>query len=83
MEVSKVGRRGQITLPRDVRQALGVTQGDHVAFVRQGEGFVVQALTKTLADMRGSVPVSGPQDWDEVREKAKVSRSSRPAGSND
>lgn len=79
MEVSKVGRRGQITLPRDVRRALGVTEGDRVAFVRRGDEYVVQALTKTLLDMRGSVAVSGPQNWDAVREETKAARAARMA----
>jgi len=61
MEVSKVGRRGQITLSRDVRRALGVPEGDRVAFIRRGDGYVVQALTKTLLDMRGSVAVGAPR----------------------
>ena len=77
MEVSKVGRRGQITLPRDVRRAMGVTEGDRVAFVRRGDEYVVQALTKTLFDMRGSVAVSGPQDWDAVREETKTALAAR------
>jgi len=67
MLVTKVGRKGQITVPKEIRQCLRIEEGDRVAFVRRGEEVVLQPLTRTLLDLRGSVPVSGPQDFDEIR----------------
>ena len=67
MIVSKVGRRGQITLPRAIRRRLNLQEGDRVAFVSRGEEIVLQPLTRTLLDLRGSVPVSEPQDFDAIR----------------
>jgi AbrB family looped-hinge helix DNA binding protein len=67
MTISKVGRRGQVTLPRNVRRWLNVREGDHVAFVRLDGGVVLLPLTKTLLDLRGSVPVAGPQDFAAIR----------------
>lgn len=83
MEISKVGRRGQITLPRDVRRTLGISEGDRVVFVQQGSEFVVKALSKTLVDMRGSVPVPRQQDWEAVREVVKEKRAARQVGTRD
>jgi AbrB family looped-hinge helix DNA binding protein len=65
--VSKVGRRGQITLPRAIRRRFNLQEGDRVAFVSRGEEIVLQPLTRTLLDLRGSVPVSEPQDFDAIR----------------
>lgn len=67
MTVSKVGRRGQVTLPRTVRRWLNVREGDHVAFIRLDDGIILLPLTQTLLDLRGSVPVAGPQDFAAIR----------------
>lgn len=67
MIVSKVGRRGQMTVPRTVRTWLNLQEGDRVAFVRRGSEVVLQPLTATLLDFRGSIPVSEPQDFAAIR----------------
>lgn len=69
MIVSKVGRRGQITLPRAIRHRLNLQEGDRVAWLSKGEEVVLQPLTRTLLDLRGSVPVSEPQDFDAIRRR--------------
>ena len=67
MIIRKVGRRGQITLPQAIRRRLNLQEGDRVAFVSRGEEVVLLPLTRTLLDLRGSVPVSEPQDFDAIR----------------
>jgi len=37
VENAKVLPKGQITLPRDVRQSLGLGEGDRVTFILQGD----------------------------------------------
>ena len=69
MVVSKVGRRGQITLPLAVRNPLNLKEGDHIAFVQKGDEVILQPLTKRLLDLRGTVAVSGPQDFSAIRER--------------
>jgi len=67
MNIRKVGRRGQITLPKAIRRQLQLQEGGHVAFVIRGEEVVLQPLTRTLLDLRDSVPASEPQDFDAIR----------------
>ncbi len=67
MNTSKVGRRGQITIPTGIRRWLKLQEGDRVAFVQRGDEIVLQPLTRTLLDLRGSIPVSGPQDFVAIR----------------
>ena len=67
MHAAKVGRRGQITLPKEVRRILRLNEGDRVAFVEKGGEIVLQPLTSTLLDHRGSVPVDQPQDFARIR----------------
>jgi len=65
--ISIIGRRGQTTIPRAIRRSLNLKEGDRVAFIQRGDQVVLQPLTKTLLDLRGSVPVTGPQDFDAIR----------------
>jgi AbrB family looped-hinge helix DNA binding protein len=69
MNVSKVGRRGQISIPRLIRQELNLQEGDRLAFVRRGDEVVLQPLKTTLSNFRGSIPVTEPQDFDAVRQQ--------------
>ncbi len=72
-----------MTLPRAVREWLEVREGDHVAFVRDGTDIVVRPLTRTLLDLRGSVKVEGPQDFDAIRQEVKRHRSERSVPDGD
>ena len=74
MKTAKVGRGGQITLPRDVRERLQLEQGHSVAFVEKGGEITLQPLSRSLRDLRGSVSVDEPQDFDAVREAVKMGR---------
>ena len=70
MILIKIGRRGQITLPSLLRQQFGLQEGDHLAVIPQEDQVILKPLRRTLLDMRGSVPVSGPQDLHAVRRQA-------------
>ena len=84
MVVTQVGRRGQITVPRAVRKQLDIQEGDKIAFVQGKGGIVLQPLTETLLEHRGSVPVAGPQDLTTVRRQVLKARAERIArGDND
>jgi AbrB family looped-hinge helix DNA binding protein len=80
MEIAKIGRRGQLTLPRKVRGALKVKEGDRLFFISRGEEMVIKPLRQTLRDLRGTVPVKGEQDFDEIREKVRMAVSRKAAG---
>jgi AbrB family looped-hinge helix DNA binding protein len=57
MLYTRVGRRGQITLPKEVRRRIKVEEGDQIAFVIDGEQVVIKPVKESLLDLRGSVPV--------------------------
>ena len=82
MIISKVGRRGQVTLPRAIRRRLNLQEGDRVAYVTRGEEVVLLPLTRTLLDLRGSVPVSEPQDFDAIRRQV-VEEHARKVGTGE
>ena len=53
MSTSTVTSKGQITLPRDVRKALGLGVGDKVDFVPAEGGFKLVALRKDIGGLKG------------------------------
>ena len=69
---AKLSSKGQTTIPKEVRDYLHLSPGDRVLFViREGE-VLLQPLTQTLLDLRGSIkPRRRPEDFDAVRQEVK------------
>lgn len=56
MPSAAVTSKSQITLPKEVRDKLGVKPGDRVAFREDGQGrFVVEAETVDLQSLYGAL----------------------------
>ncbi len=53
MPSSIVTASGQITLPRDVREALGATAGDQVDFVALDDGYKLVVVRQDIRQLRG------------------------------
>ncbi len=62
-----IGRRGQIVIPASVRRRLGIRPGDRLTMIQSGDQIVLRPLEGTLLDLRGSVSVSGAQDFSSIR----------------
>lgn len=74
---TRIGRRGQITLPREVRRRIKVEEGDRIAFIIEGEQVLIKPITQSLLDLRGSVKVSDVQDFDAIRKEVTAKRARR------
>jgi AbrB family looped-hinge helix DNA binding protein len=71
--------KGQLTVPKAVRDALDLHEGDRVVF-RVANGRAVLSRTQSFVDLAGSVAVPAPKratPWDEVRHTTRVVRVSR------
>jgi antitoxin PrlF len=53
MATSTLTSKGQITLPRDVRQSLGLEAGDQVDFVKVDDGFKLVPVRKDVRELKG------------------------------
>lgn len=76
---AKVTSKGQVTLPKAVREALGVAPGDRLLF-RVVDGHALVARTPNLLELAGSIPV--PPDirglpWEEIMERMRNARGER------
>ena len=75
---SKLTIRGQTTIPKPIREYLGLEPGDRVLFVLKEDKVVLQPVRDTLLDLRGSVePREKPEDFDKVRAEVRKRVSKR------
>ena len=79
INVSKVGRRGQITIPGNIRRYLKIKEGDRLSFLQKGEAIILKPLNQTLFDLRGSVPFNNPQYFEDIRQMVMKVRASKEA----
>jgi antitoxin PrlF len=60
MTRATVTSKGQITIPKEVRDRLGVEAGDRLEFVEQEKGvYRVVAATRDVRNLKGMVPKRG------------------------
>jgi antitoxin PrlF len=78
---ARLSSKGQLTVPKAVRDALGLTEGDHVVFRIEGERALF-ARTPHLLDLAGSVQVPANKrgtPWPEVRRRTREAQAKRRA----
>ncbi len=76
---AKVMSKGQVTIPKNVRAALGIDTGDRVTFIVDGSNVrivnsAVFALMKLQEEMRGEAEKAGFMSEEDVAEWITASR---------
>ncbi|MBI4755447.1 MAG: AbrB/MazE/SpoVT family DNA-binding domain-containing protein [Betaproteobacteria bacterium] len=61
MSEATVTSKGQVTIPADIRKALGLRAGDRVVFTRLEDGTtIMRAKTRSILDLQGMLkPMPG------------------------
>lgn len=77
---AKVMAKGQVTIPKDVREILGVTSGDRVSFIVEGNSVrivnsAVYAMQILQTEMAGEAERSGLTSDEDVMDLVKELRS--------
>lgn len=82
MSKATLTSKGQVTIPREVREQLGLSVGDKLLFEVEGEVIRLKVLkTSSLGDLKGSLPAKRPYPGKEgEREAARRSVSQRVLG---
>jgi AbrB family looped-hinge helix DNA binding protein len=73
---ARLTSKGQVTIPRSVREALGLRDGDAVIFRVIGNRAVL-ARTRNLLDLAGAVDVPADRRgaaWEEIRQQVRAAR---------
>jgi AbrB family looped-hinge helix DNA binding protein len=76
---AKVTSKGQVTVPKAVRDALGIKEGDEVTFRVEGSRAVL-ARTPDFLELAGSVQVPAAKRnvaWDEILRRTRAERAAR------
>lgn len=81
MPVARLTSKGQVTLPKAIREALGVARGDLLVFVSLPDGSVtVRRLPgRTLSQLHGALPVSRSVPHAKERAAYRRALADRPA----
>jgi len=78
---AKLTSKGQITVPKAVRDTLALRPGDHVLF-RVEENRAIIARTQDFLDLAGSVavpPGKRGRDWEDIRRATRAARAGKRA----
>ena len=73
---ARVTSKGQVTVPKAVRDALGIQEGDAIVFRVEGKRAVV-AKTANFLDLAGAIKVPAARRnvaWDEVIRTTRKTR---------
>lgn len=76
---AKVMAKGQVTIPKDVREVLGVTSGDRITFIVEGNtvritNSAVYAMQVLQREMSGEAERTGLTSDDDVMELVRELR---------
>ena len=79
IDSAKVMARGQVTIPVDVRKALGVSEGDRVSFVVEGDEvrivnaavFAMKMLQKGLEGQAEKLGLNSDEDIDNLMKEIR------------
>jgi AbrB family looped-hinge helix DNA binding protein len=66
-----VGPRGQITIPKALRQTLNIHPGDRLVLIQVGDEIKLRPVKKSIFALQGTLSLDEPIDFDTMREKVK------------
>lgn len=80
MKTSQLTVKGQITLPKELRERFRLRAGDRVAFEPEADGIRVRPVRKTILDWAGTLqaPQPGLSDY-QIRNRVRKMRAERLA----
>lgn len=82
MELAKVTTKGQITIPKSIRELLDLKEGSKIIFIQKGKDIVIQnsamlALEKIQKTFDGEAERLGLETEDDIVEMIKEFRKNR------
>ncbi len=77
---SSVTTKGQVTIPIELRERLGIKPGDRVGFIEDGERIVLQRQETAIEAVFGIVKASKGATLEQMEEAVVAARSRRARG---
>lgn len=72
MSVSVLTKKGQTTIPKDIRNYLNLAPNDKILYLMEGNKMVIKPLKGNILDLKGSVKTKvKPIDFKKLRSETK------------
>lgn len=79
MPIATLTTKGQVTIPKSVREALGVDAGDRIEFVESSKGvYTVVAVSRDVRELKGIIAKPAAPVSIEAMKRAIAKRASKP-----
>lgn len=80
MIATTMTKKGQVTIPKEIRDMLGLKEHDRIVFALKDGEINMKPLRGSVLDLRGSVkPKKRPEDFDQVRAETMRARAKKAA----
>ena len=80
MAQSLITRKGQVTIPKEIRERLKAKEGETVTFLLRGNDVVLKVIHGNILDLKGSVkPKKRPENFEAVRRSVRRAISAKVA----
>ena len=81
MHTARLTQKGQATIPKNIRDFLGIKPRDLIRFEISGDEVVIRATQKTILDFKGAFQSDTPiKDFSKLREQVKKKVAEKVAG---
>ena len=78
MVATTMTRKGQVTIPKEIRDVLGLKEHDKIAFDLKDGEITMKPIRGSVLDLKGSVkPRRKPEDFDRVRIETMLIRAKK------
>jgi antitoxin PrlF len=67
--VARVSSKGQVTIPKPVRERLELKTGSPLVFVERDDRMELESMKGSILEWYGAISVEGPLDFKAVREQ--------------
>ena len=77
MDVTTLTQKGQVTIPRKIREEIGLKTSDKVLFEKRGDEIVIKPFKKNILDFKGIAKTQRKiRNYDKLRKivKNKISQ---------
>ena len=69
--MSVITSKGQTTIPKEVRDFLGLKPHDRIVYVPDGKRIFLKAVSGTILDLKGAIKRPGRVDFERLRDTVK------------
>lgn len=81
MPTARLTQKGQATIPKNIRDFLGIKPRDVIRFEISGDEVIIRPTQKTILDFKGAFRLDIPiKDFGKLREQVKKKVSEKIAG---